>query len=61
MKLHVENLKFRYQIIVLFLILFLFLSMGSGISFYYLSVKNVTDNFSNSASNTVGRPLSCDI
>lgn len=55
MKLHVENLKFRYQIIVLFLILFLFLSMGSGISFYYLSVKNVTDNFSNSASNTVGQ------
>lgn len=55
MKLHVENLKFRYQIIILFLILFLFLSMGSGISFYYLSVKNVTDNFSNSAGNTVGQ------
>lgn len=28
MKLHVENLKFRYQIIVLFLILFLFFIYG---------------------------------
>ena len=55
MKIHVENLKFRYQIIVLFLILFLFLAMGSGVSFYYFSIKNVTDNFSNSASNAVGQ------
>lgn len=30
MKLHVENLKFRYQIIVLFLILFLFYLWGVG-------------------------------
>lgn len=53
MKLHINNLKFRYQIILLFLILFLLLAMGSGISFYYLSVKSVTENFSNSASNTI--------
>ena len=55
MKFHIQNLKFRYQIILLFLILFLFLTIGSGVSFYYLSVKNVTENFSNSASNTIGQ------
>lgn len=55
MKFHIQNLKFHYQIILLFLILFLFLTIGSGVSFYYLSVKNVTENFSNSASNTIGQ------
>lgn len=55
MKYQIQNLKFRYQIILLFLILFLFLTIGSGVSFYYLSVKNVTENFSNSAGNTIGQ------
>ena len=55
MKPHIQNLKVCYQIILLFLALFLFLIIGSGVSFYYLSVKNVKENFSNSANNTIGQ------
>lgn len=53
MKAHIRNLKFRYQIILIFLVLFLFLTIGSGVGFYYLSVKNVTENFSKSSDDTI--------
>lgn len=45
MKIHFRNLKFRNQIILVFLIVFLLISVESGIAFYHISAKQITDNF----------------
>lgn len=55
MRLHIRNLKFRYQIFALFLAIFLILSLGSGMAFYTLSAKNVSDNFKRSAENSLSQ------
>lgn len=55
MRFHFRNLKFRYQIAALFLIVFLILSLGSGMAFYILSAKNVSDNFERSAKDSLSQ------
>jgi len=55
MKIQIRNLKFRYQMMVLFLVVFLILSMGSGIVFYTLSAKNVTENFKRSSEDSLNQ------
>ena len=55
MKVQIRNLKFRYQIIVRFLAVFLILNIGSGIAFYSLSAKNVTENFKRSSENSLSQ------
>lgn len=55
MRFHIRNLKFRYQILALFLMIFLILSMGSGMAFYFLSAKNVSDNFKRSAEDSLSQ------
>lgn len=55
MRLHIRNLKFRYQIFALFLVIFLILSLGSGMAFYILSAKNVSDNFKRSAEDSLSQ------
>ena len=55
MKFHLQNLKFRYQIILVFLLVFLLMNVGSEIAFYSLSAKNVTDNFQESAEDAISQ------
>ena len=55
MKIQIRNLRFRYQIIILFLAVFLILSIGSGVAFYSLAAKNVTDNFKRSSENSLSQ------
>lgn len=55
MKVQIRNLKFRYQIIILFLAVFLILSIGSGVAFYSLAAKNVTENFKRSSENSLNQ------
>lgn len=55
MKFHIHNLKFRYQIILVFLVVFLLSSVGSGIAFYNISANQVTDNFSSTSRDAIGQ------
>ncbi len=55
MRFHIRNFKFRYQIWTLFLVIFLILSFGSGVAFYTLSAKNVSDNFKKSAEDSLSQ------
>lgn len=55
MKIHIHNLKFRYQIILVFLAVFLLSSVGSGIAFYHISARQVTDNFTKTSRNAIGQ------
>ncbi len=55
MKFHLQNLKFRYQIILMFLLVFLVMTVGSEIAFYNLSAQNVTDNFQRSAEDAISQ------
>ncbi len=55
MRFHIQNLKFRNQIVLLFSIIFLLTCAFSGIAFYHLSAQNVTDNFSRSAKDAIGQ------
>lgn len=51
----IHNLKFRNQIILVFLIIFILLSVGSGIAFYYISARQITDSFSSNSINAMGQ------
>ena len=55
MKFHLQNLKFRYQIILMFLLVFLVMTVGSEIAFYNLSAQNVPDNFQRSAEDAISQ------
>lgn len=55
MKFHIHNLKFRNQIIFVFLIIFLLVGVGSGVAFYSISARQVTDNFSKSSKDAIGQ------
>ena len=55
MRFHIRNFKFRSQIWTLFLVIFLILSFGSGVAFYTLSAKNVSDNFKKSAEDSLSQ------
>ena len=55
MRFHIHNLKFRYQILVVFTGIFLAMSLGSGVAFYRMSAENVTDNFTLSAKDSVSQ------
>ncbi len=45
MKIHIHNLKFRSQIILIFLSVSLVISSAGGMAYYHISKKLVTDNF----------------
>lgn len=55
MRFRIHNLKFRNQIILVFLMIFVLLSVGSGIAFYYISARQITDSFSSNSINAIGQ------
>lgn len=53
MKFRIEDLKFRNQIVLFVSIIFLLICAITGVAFYHLSAKSVTENFEKSAEDAV--------